>query len=604
VKRSTAITALLFAWLAIGTGALWPPVASAQQAERIRNYDVSIAIESDGSLRVVETIVYDFGSEQRHGIFREIPTRLRYDETYDRIYPLEVRSVSASPGTPSAYGVESVEGGKTGIKIGDPDVLITGSHTYVIEYTVEGALNGFPDHDELYWNAIGTEWPAPIDRATVAVEAPGPIEGVLCFAGPDGSVLPCDRSRFREDEARFAHRDLFPYEGVTVVVGLPKSLVAEPAPILEERWSIQKAFAVTPATAGAATFLFALLVGGVVAIGWSKGRDVRYSGSQVDQVMGSPAGDEQPVPLLEADEEAPVEFAPPEGLRPGEIGTLIDEQAEVLDVTATIVDLAVRGHLQIHEIPKEGWFGKPDWRLLRLEESRDALLPYERKLLDGLFRDGDEVLVSELKANFVERLKGVQDALYDEVVSRGWFRERPDRVRNRWRLLGIGSLLLAVGLAFLLARWTSWGLVGIAAVVGAIALLVASRWMPARTAKGTALVRRARGFRRVIETAETHMARWAEQENVFTRFLPYAVVFGCTDKWAKAFEGLAFDPAQTYWYVSPRPFAPGSFADSMDAFAVTTSGTIASTPSGSGSSGFGGGGFSGGGGGGGGGGSW
>jgi uncharacterized membrane protein len=128
---------------------------------------------------------------------------------------------------------------------------------------------------------------------------------------------------------------------------------------------------------------------------------------------------------------------------------------------------------------------------------------------------------------------------------------------------------------------------------------------PRRTARGTALARRVAGFRRVIETAETHMSRWAEEENVFTRYLPYAIVFGCTDKWANAFAGLAAEPAtDASWYVSSRPFAYAGFADSMEGFAVMTSGIIASTPAGSGGSGLGGGGSSGGGGGGGGGGSW
>ena len=53
-----------------------------------------------------------------------------------------------------------------------------------------------------------------------------------------------------------------------------------------------------------------------------------------------------------------------------------------------------------------------------------------------------------------------------------------------------------------------------------------------------------------------------------------------------------------------EPFAYAAFAGSIDSFAVTTSGTISSTPAGSGGSGFGGGGGAGGGGGGGGGGSW
>ena len=58
------------------------------------------------------------------------------------------------------------------------------------------------------------------------------------------------------------------------------------------------------------------------------------------------------------------------------------------------------------------------------------------------------------------------------------------------------------------------------------------------------------------------------------------------------------------WYVPHGAASLGDFAESIDGFTVATSGTIASTPAGSGSSGFGGGGFSGGGGGGGGGGSW
>jgi uncharacterized membrane protein len=120
------------------------------------------------------------------------------------------------------------------------------------------------------------------------------------------------------------------------------------------------------------------------------------------------------------------------------------------------------------------------------------------------------------------------------------------------------------------------------------------------------MTRRVSGFRVVIEKVEEHMAQWAEQQNVFTRFLPYAVVFGVTEKWAEAFEALGQLPNETDmgWYRSSQAFTYASFADSMDAFSVTTSGTIAATPAGSGGSGFGGGGFSGGGGGGGGGGSW
>jgi uncharacterized membrane protein len=131
--------------------------------------------------------------------------------------------------------------------------------------------------------------------------------------------------------------------------------------------------------------------------------------------------------------------------------------------------------------------------------------------------------------------------------------------------------------------------------------------MPRRTAKGTAMLRRVRGYHQVIDTADRYLARWAEQENVFLRALPYAIVFGLTDRWAKTFASLADDPTTTSgmaWYVPAYALSIDSFADSIDGFTVATSGTMTATPAGSGSSGFGGGGFSGGGGGGGGGGSW
>ena len=587
--------ATLVIWLA-------PATAQAQFAEQIRSYDVVIEVRPDDSLRITETIDYDFGASPRHGIFRDVPTRVRYDDTYDRLYPLRIESVHAT-GASAEFETGEIDGGRTEIKIGDPDVTVTGEHVYTIVYTIDGAMNGFRDHDELYWNAVSPEWEVPINRTTVTVRTPGGITDVACFRGPQGSRLTCDRAKTSGSSARFVQGPLNPYEGVTVVVALPKGIVAEPRPILAERWSIDRAFDASGAKLGATGGLLALVVAGFGVLVWRTGRDRRFRGSPVDQVMGNPTGEEQAVPLFEGDAEAPVEFEPPDGMRPGQMGTLVDERANTLDVTATIIDLAVRGHLLIQEIPKEGWFGKPDWTLIRLEQTDDTLLTYERRLLHSLFRDGTEVTISELKNTFAQRLSDVEESMYVDGVNRGWFRVRPDKVRQAWTLRGVAVLVAGGALTFVLARWTHWGLVGIPVVLAGLLLLIGARWMPSRTATGTAMLRRVRGFRRVIETAETHLARWAEKEQVFTRFLPFAVVFGCTDRWAKAFADLGIQP-DTSWYVSPRPFLFTEFADSMDGFAITTGGTIASTPSGSGSSGFGGGGFSGGGGGGGGGGSW
>lgn len=594
LRSSLAVPALLL---------LFASPSWAQTAEVIHDYAVEIWILPDGDLGITETIDYDFATELHHGIFRTIPTRFFHDDVNDRIYPIEDVSVTATGGAPTDTEV-SQEGSATVIRVGDPDVEISGRHTYTLAYRVEGALNGFADHDELYWNAIGDEWDVPIEGAVVTVHTPTGIRRVTCFQGYAGSTEPC-RAKQEGPTATFAPgRGLQPREGLSIVVAIPKGAVPEPKPILEERWSAERAFGVNGGTVTVALAVLALLGGAIVRMWSREGRDRRYRGSPIDQVMGTSSGEDEVVPLGEGDAEAPVEFAPPEGVRPGQIGTLIDERANVIDVTATIIDVAGRGFLLIQEIPRDGWFSKADWNLVRLEKDEAELLAYEKKLLDGLFRDGNEVKVSELKTTFSERLHRVEESLYQDAMREKWFRARPDRVRTRWA--GRGALLAVVGagLTFVLARWTHWGLVGIPVVVAGVALALMARWMPARTAKGTAMLRRIRGFRRVIATAETHMSRWAEEENVFTRYLPYAIVFGLTKRWAKAFEDLGLQPDTSSWYVGPHAFTALAFADSIDGFAVTTGGTLASTPASSGSSGFGGGGFSGGGGGGGGGGSW
>jgi len=596
VLRSSFAAAALVVLLAV-------PASARSEQEVIHDYTVEIQVLSDGDLKITETIDYDFGITRHHGIFRTIPTRFYRDRVYDRVYRIEDVSVTASAGAPSDTEV-SQEGTSTLIRIGDPDVEISGRHTYAVAYRVEGALNAFADHDELYWNAIGDEWAVPIERAEVTVHTPVGIRRVTCFQGHAGSTESCRAERQGSTATFSAGRTLQPFEGLSIVVAIPKGAVPEPKPILDERWSAGRAFSLNAGTMAAAAVLLAVL-GGALFRMWSReGRDRRFLGSPIDQVMGTTSGEDETVPLGEGDVEAPVEFAPPENVRPGQIGTLLDERANVIDVTATIVDLAGRGFLLIQEIPRHGLFSKVDWNLIRLEKDGTELLPYEKKLLDGLFRDGNEVKVSELKTTFAERLHGVEQSLYEDAMREKWFRARPDHVRTRWASRGVLLTVVGGGLTFVLARWTHWGLVGIPVILAGVALALMARWMPARTAKGTAMLRRIRGFRRVIATAETHMSRWAEEENVFTRYLPYAIVFGLTKKWAKAFEDLGLAPDTSSWYVGPHPFTALAFADSIDGFAVTTGGTLASTPASSGSSGFGGGGFSGGGGGGGGGGSW
>jgi Predicted membrane protein (DUF2207) C-terminal domain/Predicted membrane protein (DUF2207) N-terminal domain len=602
--RARRAAALAVVVLVVGVAsALGAGPAFAGFNEHIADYRSDVTIETDGTIEVHETIVYDFGVVPKHGIYRTIPVRTSESpkDGYDRVYPLTVVSVSGSADTPAQYSVEE-DGDNERIKIGDPDRTITGEHTYDIVYRVRGAMNAFADHDELYWNVVGNDWTVRIDRASAVVHAPADITQVACFAGALGATLPCDTATSTGPEAQFAKASLNPYESMTFVIALPKGvIVPSPKPILEERFSFTSAFRVTAATGGLAGGMLALLVLAVIFLVWKFGRDRRYAGSAVDAAYGKDGGPEVSAPLREG--ETPVEFVPPDGLRPGELGTLIDFDAGTLDVTATIIDLAVRGYLKIEEVDKEWYQFKHDWKLTKLPKE-ESLKQYERSLYAGLFKSGDEVKISELKNTFAERMNKVREQLMDDAMSQKWFTRKPGTVKVLWGLLGIFVLAAGVALTILLAIETHAALLGVPVIIGGILLLVASRWMPKRTAKGYAVLRHTLGFKRFIDESEKHRAQFAERANIFSEYLPYAVVFGATEKWAKAFEGLADEIDTSSWYVSQHAFNYAVFSSAIDGFAVTSAGTLTSSPASSGSSGFSGGGFSGGGGGGGGGGSW
>ncbi|MBI2324387.1 MAG: DUF2207 domain-containing protein [Chloroflexi bacterium] len=582
-KVSARLCASILA--AVALIALGATRASAQVDEgwAIERFAAEITVRADASILVTETLEVDFGRQEKHGIFREIPIRYDFNERQERVYDLRVRNVIDASGKGLRYE-RADEGRFARIRIGDRDRTVSGRQTYRIVYEVQGALNAFPDHDELYWNVSG-KWPAVMRAASVRVRLErGEATRVACFQGGFGSDETCRATTRTGGADMSATRALIPSEELTVVVAFPKGAVAEPKMKLEDRpREIDAWWDLTPATLGGAALV--LLAGiGLLGRRWViGGRD--------------PEGRVTIVP----------EYGPPDRLRPAEVGLLVDESADPKDLTATIVDLAVRGYLSIEEVSPKGLFAGHDWTLHRGKPADDGLADYERRLLTGLFGSGREVTLSSLKGTFHETLSKAQGDLYRDSVMRSWFPSDPSGVRNAWRGIAIATVEFGTVATALLGIFYGAGLVGVAAVLVGVVALLWSGAMPKKTAQGQELLRRILGFRRYMDTAETHRQQFAERENIFAEYLPYAIVFGLVSKWARAFEGLDAQKAVEGWYTGSSIASIGAFSSGLADFSSSVSSVIATTPAStggsSGSSGFSGG-SSGGGGGGGGGGSW
>src|SRR5712692_8176613 len=156
------------ALLAVGAAAV--PSTALAEDWAISSFDARISVQADGSLAVTEDIEVNFVTPH-HGIFRDIPVVYDYDQKYNRVLQLDMRSVTDASDRPWQY-TTSRNGANEEIKIGDPNQTLTGRQSYRLTYTVSGAFNGFPDHDELYWNVTGNQWAAPIAAASATVSTP------------------------------------------------------------------------------------------------------------------------------------------------------------------------------------------------------------------------------------------------------------------------------------------------------------------------------------------------------------------------------------------------------------------------------------------------
>jgi len=577
----------------------------------IRSFEADYTVRVDGTIGVIERIAVDFGDLSRHGIYREIPVRYRRLVREDLPIPagqvrvgLEVERVVSETGRPYEVKVTN-EGANRRIRIGSPDFCVTGRNTYVIHYQLSRGVGFFGDHDELYWQVTGTGWPVTIGRARATVTLPPARAasaagrdpwGAWCYAGGPSSTSSVGCTATFVEAGSYAFETTAPLEageGLTFAAAFPKGVIEGPA--AAER-------------AGDALLRYGplaipLVVLGLMAGLWRRhGRDPR-AGSVVPR------------------------WDPPDELRPGPAGTLVDQKADLDDVIATILDLAVRGWVEIREVsPRilpdlddDSFAGrileaigarKDDWEIVRKREGTEGLEPFEREVLTAVLGYSEESRrLSDLKHEFYRDLPDIREALYGELVERGYFKRSPDATRKIW--FGIGAGTLAIGGMLGVVAGISQGiwLVLPAMIVCGIVVLVFASFMPAATRAGARVARDVRGLEEYIRRAEKAELEWSQapgrSPELFEKLLPYAIALDATDVWVEQFEGVLQRPPD--WYhgrTTPGTWNMRAFHGGLADFRTTAAATLPSAPGSSSGSGSFGGGSVGGGGGGGGGGSW
>ncbi|WP_016699219.1 DUF2207 domain-containing protein, partial [Actinoalloteichus spitiensis] len=554
LRRFSSLLAVLGFLLLVAPQAAVASSTAGDVRERIVDLAIEAEVTEDGAVRVVETIEYSFGMYSRRGIFRHIPVSYpveRADGSVDDLKEryIEVVGVSATmDGAPveTAINPEGADndGSADVIRLGDPNSQVTGTHTYEISYEMRGLLNAPEGQPELFWNAFGDQWEVPVDSVSVAVTAPGPISRVRCAAGdPAQPDVDCPVAAADGDTARFEAGPLGPRNAVTVVVALPDTVTVPPA--MERTRQTPAALVMSNLTrpgegagigsgwvfGGAAVVLGG--AGALLARTLRRGRDSYFVGQTPGLAPAEGQQAREAVRGLGQRDEVAVRFTPPDDIPPALCGAILKENADTAEVTATVTDLAVRGYLRVEEKGS-------DHVLVRLRRADAELTDFEGLILNGLFsgaRDGRRTMKS-LSGKFHQTQSSARQRILDQTTRRGWYKHRPDRVRDGYRM---GGLAVAAGAA--LATWfllvpVDLGLLGLPVVLAGLAMAVLAGRMPARTALGSTALAQTRDFRRYLEVAEADQISEEERQTIFNRYLPYAQVFGLAEVWTKKFAAV------------------------------------------------------------------
>ncbi|MBR4830285.1 MAG: DUF2207 domain-containing protein [Bacilli bacterium] len=562
----------------------------------ITKYDVKIIVNENNTLDVTETITAVFDQYGKHGIKRALPTHSTYRRKVDgREVDIKQKVKYKNISINEDYTTETGDGYKT-LKIGKSykTLDINQPYTYIIKYTYDTGDDMIDEYDDLYFNLIGTEWTAKIEEATFTIVMPKEF----ATSNEKGSLINFSTGyygnaynkgvNYKVDgkmitgfiEEKYDGVALNEREGLTVRIELPNGYFV----------GARKHYDLTPVIlVGTILILILMMLGGLALF-------VKFG--------------------LRKKKTMVVRYTAPDGVDPALAGFLYKGIPESNDIVALITYLATKGYLKI--IDDKGSKFKLQF-LKPLDESEPN---YIKTTFKGLFKKADEdgiVTKKDLTNKFYTSLNTALSQLGKTYIIYAKSHDRVIAYNIFMAIISFCFILIPVSDALSYKVHTVYAplyaIFWVLIPTNIILQLVLSICTRKRTDEAEKLYADVAGYREFIDKVDVNKINTLVEEDpqLFYNVLPYAYVFGLTNKWIKKFESIKLEPPTWYegniYDIHTGAFRLQSLTSGLDSITASAKTTMSSRPyeSSGGSGGFGGGGgggFSGGGGGGGGGSSW
>ncbi len=555
---------------------------AAAHADVVTSFHSDISISQSNVVTVRETVVYDPQDSSHHGIYRFVPATFKDAGGNNYYTRVTFESVTDELGNAYAVADKHANHKELYLKIGDKDVTITGPHTYAISYRIAPLVVPANGYDRFIFNVTGNQWQTNILKAdaTIHYEGSGSFTETACYTGRAGATLHnCAVTNQGKTVNVVTTRPLAFWEGLTVDTHLPAGSVSaylqpnKPLPFT----AMEKLEIVVVGLS---------FLGVVAVLLWLFGRWFNDRQERKAQTI---------IPLYE----------PPDGLKPAQMSILESPRADAADIAATLIDLAVRGHLKITQTSPKRWWRNAEYQFDTLAGG-DSLSSFETSLLGGMFTaSSTSVTLSKLKKTrptaMQTAVQEMRKRLGDDLTTKHYYLHSPTGsiVILRWLVIAAALGLQGVSVYQLIAGGSAlwWSLGSLVAIV---AVWLLARPRTDRTLEGNQAYAKVEGFKWFLQVTEKDRLNFTDAPEktpeLFSKMLPYAVALKVEKAWAKQFEGIDVSSAVGAWYGG---YYVGSFNSSFASdFSSDFGGAVGSSfagSSGSGSSGGGGGGGGGGG---------
>ncbi|HEY3561655.1 MAG TPA: DUF2207 domain-containing protein [Kribbella sp.] len=608
VLLSTVFTAVAVGVFAVPT--VPAQAAPATYGDEIEWFAISYTVTPDGVLHVKESIDYKFDETGRHGIYRDLVIREPYVDDRAKDQKYEVSNISVySADASDHFTTETTKFNRDRdqtlrIKIGSKDRTIWSSTaSYEISYDVRGALRHFDDHSELYWDATGSKWDATITKATVAVRVPQGVQRVDCYSGSTGTAGVCADSSVTGGVGKFTSGTLPSGSELTIVAGIKAGAVQNDAPIVVDPPNWLERQGMSWIALAVSALVTAAGVAAGILYNRHGNRDQRYVGLPPGTIP--PEGEKAQIGKDQlAEDQLPVAFEPPD-IAVAEGALMIHATQKSTALAATLIDLAVRGAVRIDNTDDGA-------RKVILVDPDVATAAHEQVLLKGLFpkqEPGEERALERAAVGdytLVEVAAKMNEEVWNRIRRDKWYLSLPAASgsgggsRGVGWLLTIGLAVAAFGLLQIGAGPATAGRVVAVILPGSAVLTLLWMWVGRkqrgrRSAVGRAVADQVLGFRQYIATAEADQLRFEEGEDIFSKYLPWAIAFGTANHWqhvcAQLVEAGRLTPDPS-WYVGTQPYyysnwLPSSVSQSVQTtFSPPPAPTPAAGSGGGSSSGF------------------